>query len=140
MKRLAALALLIPLAACGSPATPAAPADTATQPAAASEAPKEAPKWSVSQQQAIRKAEQYIGMMAFAPPGLIRQLEFEGFTTEEATIAVENLDVDWSEQAAKKAKDYLKMQGFSRDALIQQLEFEGFTAEQAAHGADSVGL
>lgn len=36
--------------------------------------------------------------------GLIEQLEFEGYTTEDATFAVDYLNVDWKEQAEKKPK------------------------------------
>ena len=70
----------------------------------------------------------------------MQQLEYEGFSTSDATYAVDNVEVDWMEQAAQKAEQYLEFQAFSRSGLIDQLEYEGFTAEQAAHGADSVGL
>ena len=95
---------------------------------------------TVSQENALRKAESYLGFQAFSQSGLIKQLEFEGFSTADATFAVDNVTVDWTEQAAKKAENYMEFQAFSRSGLISQLEFEGFTTEQAAHGADAVGL
>lgn len=70
---------------------------------------------------------------------MIDQLEFEGFTTEEATYAVDNCGADWNEQAAKKAQEYLDYSSFSRSELIGQLEFEGFTSAQAEYGVQSVG-
>ena len=96
----------------------------------------------VSQQNAVRKAEDYLDYTAFSRSGLINQLvEFEGFSTEDATFAVDQITVDWNEQAAKKAKDYLDYTAFSRSGLINQLvEFEGFTPEQAEYGVATTGL
>ena len=98
------------------------------------------PALSVAQENAIRKAESYLQFSAFSKSGLIDQLEFEGFSTEEASFAVENIKVDWKEQAADKAQSYLDLSGFSRSGLIEQLEFEGFTTEEATYGVDKVGL
>lgn len=95
---------------------------------------------TVSQKSAIRKAETYLSVSGFSRSGLIDQLEFEKFSTEDATYAVDKLNPDWNEQAARKAKTYLDVSGFSRDGLIQQLEFEGFTSEQAVYGVESVGM
>ena len=71
---------------------------------------------------------------------MINQLEFEGFSTEEATYGADNCGADWNEQAAKKAQSYLEYTSFSRDGLIQQLEYEGFTREQAEYGVSAVGF
>src|SRR5690554_3334046 len=54
-----------------------------------------APAETVSQRNAVRKAEEYLRFMAFSKQGLIEQLEFEGFSTEDATYAVDQIDVDW---------------------------------------------
>jgi hypothetical protein len=62
-------------------------------------------------------------------------LEFENYSTEDATWAVDSLNVDWNEQAAKKAEEYLDYTSFSRQGLVDQLVFEGFTSEQAEYGA-----
>ena len=101
---------------------------------------KKEPNMTASQEQAVRKAEDYLDYTAFSRSGLIKQLEFDEFSTADATFAVDHITVDWNEQAAKKAKDYLDYTSFSRGGLIKQLEFDGFTAEQATHGADSAGL
>jgi len=95
---------------------------------------------TVSQKNAVRKAESYLSMGGFSKKGLIHQLEYEKFSKEDATFAVENVEVDWMEQVEKKANSYQDMSGFSRASLIHQLEYEGFTTEEANHGADSVGL
>ena len=95
---------------------------------------------TLSQKNAVRKAEQYLRTMPFSKSGLIAQLEFEGFSTEDATYAVNKIDVNWKEQAVKKAKSYLDTMAFSRSGLIEQLEFEGFTTEEATYAVDQIGL
>ena len=77
---------------------------------------------------------------AFSYSGLIDQLEYEKFTTEEATYGADNCGADWNEQAAKSAESYLNYTSFSRDGLIDQLEYEGFTHEQAVYGAEANGF
>lgn len=124
-----------PAAAAPAPATEA-PAVVA--PAAPAPAPE--PSMTVSRSNAVRKAEDYLSYMGFSRSGLVDQLEFEGFSTADATFAVDTVSVDWMEQAARKAQSYMDLMGFSRSGLVDQLQFEGFTAEQARHGADSVGL
>ncbi|MCL2437786.1 MAG: Ltp family lipoprotein [Coriobacteriia bacterium] len=101
---------------------------------------EEVPEVTMSQQQAVRSAENYLNFMNFSRSGLIRQLEFEDFSTEDATFAVDSLSVDWNEQAAGSAENYLDFMSFSRDGLIRQLEHEGFTTEQAIYGVSSAGL
>lgn len=88
---------------------------------------------------AIQQAENYLSMMAFSKSGLIEQLEYEGYSTEDAEFAVDNITVDWQEQATLKAKDYLDNMSFSRSGLIEQLIFEGFSEEHANNAADAVG-
>lgn len=136
-KQFAALTLAgLALAGCSSPA----PAPT-TQPTITTEAaPPPVDNTTPGQKNALRKAESYIDTMPFSRAGLIKQLEFNKFSTEDATWAVDHLTVDWKEQAVKKAKSYLESQAFSRDGLIKQLEFNGFTPEEAEHGVSAQGL
>ncbi len=98
------------------------------------------PEMTLAQENAVRKANDYLKFTAFSKTGLADQLEFEGFSSEEATFAVNNIVVDWKEQAAVKAQEYLDLSAFSRSGLIDQLEFEGFTTEEATYGVDKVGL
>jgi hypothetical protein len=100
----------------------------------------EKPSVSISQKNALKKAKSYLSHQAFSYTGLIEQLEYEGYSNEDATYGADNCEADWYEQAEKKAASYLSHQAFSRNGLIEQLEYEGFTPEQATHGADSVGL
>ena len=88
---------------------------------------------------ALEKALSYLNYTSFSRSGLIDQLEYEGFSTEEATYGVDNCGADWNEQAAKKAQSYLDYSSFSRQGLIDQLVFEGFTQEQAEYGVSAVG-
>ncbi len=60
---------------------------------------------TTSQEQAVKKAKSYIDFFAFSRNGLIEQLEFEGFTKEDSTYAVDYLKIDWKEQAEKKKED-----------------------------------
>lgn len=121
-----------------APTTTAAPATTAppTTLAPTTTVPPE----SVSQRNARRQAESYLKFMAFSRSGLINQLEFEGFSVDDATYAVDNVRVDWFQQAAKKAASYLDMMPFSRSGLVDQLLFEGFTQAEAEFGVNSTGL
>lgn len=95
-----------------------------------------------SQENAIQSAESYLRHVGgFSRQSLIEQLEYEGFPTDEATFAVDSLDVDWNEQAYESAESYLEhVGGFSRSGLIEQLEYEGFTREQATYAVDKAGL
>ena len=102
-------------------------------------APTEAPSLTMGQKNALSKAESYLSYMPFSYSGLIKQLEFEEFSTEDATYAADNCGADWKEQAALKAQQYLDYTSFSRNGLIKQLEFEGFTKEQAEYGVNEVG-
>ena len=107
---------------------------------AAAEAEAAAKAGTVSQRNALRQAENYLDFTAFSRTGLIHQLEFEKYSTADATWAVDRVTADWNEQAAKKAKEYLEFTSFSRAGLVDQLIFEGFTPEQAEYGASQTGL
>lgn len=94
---------------------------------------------TMGQLNALDSAKSYLSFTAFSYEGLIDQLEFEGYTTEDATYAAENCGANWNEQALKKAKSYLDSTAFSYTGLIDQLEYEGFTSEQATYGVDQCG-
>lgn len=114
-----------------------ATADKAAADKAAAEAAK--PKQTLGQKNALGKAKSYLSLTAFSHDGLIKQLQFEAFSDEDATYAVDNCGADWNEQAAKKAESYLDLTSFSRSGLIDQLMFEDFTSEQAEYSATAVG-
>lgn len=115
-----------------------AKADAAAK--AAADAAAAAAAGTVSQQNALQKAEDYLGYTAFSRTGLIQQLEFEKYSAADATWAVDRVKVDWNKQAALKAKDYLNFTSFSHAGLVDQLVFDGFTPAQAEYGTSQAGL
>lgn len=52
----------------------------------------------------LKKAQDYLDFTAFSYTGLIDQLEFEGYTYQEALYGVDNCGADWNEQAAKRRR------------------------------------
>ena len=80
-----------------------------------------------------------ISYSAFSYSGLIDQLEYEGYTHEQAVYGTDSCEANWDAEAVEAATKYLKYTSFSRDSLIDQLEFDGFTHEQAVHGVESNG-
>ena len=106
----------------------------------ATPAEPQVPEETTSQANAARSADNYLSFAPFSREGLIKQLEFEGYSTEDATYGVDAQSADWNEQAAKSGENYLEFSPFSRQGLIDQLEFEGYTTEQAEYGATANGL
>ena len=94
---------------------------------------------TIGQNNALKTAKQYIDYSAFSYSGLIAQLEYEGYSKEDAKYGVDNCGADWNEQAVKCAKSYLEYSSFSKKGLIEQLEYEGFTRSQAEYGVSHNG-
>ena len=88
---------------------------------------------------ALASAQNYTDMSGFSRDGLIKQLQFDKYTDEQAAYGADNCGADWNEMAARSAQSYMDMSSFSRQGLIDQLTFDGYTAEQAAYGAKAVG-
>lgn len=94
---------------------------------------------TLGEKNALRSAKDYLELQAFSYDGLVKQLEFEQYSHEEAVYAADNCGADWYEQAAKSAKEYLDFQSFSKKQLIDQLKYEKFTQEQAEYGVAQCG-
>lgn len=104
---------------------------------------------TLSQQNAVKTALNYVDLMAFSKEGLIEQISSEyadGFPREDAEFAVSYLEknklVDWNVEAAQCAQNYLDIMSFSRDGLYQQMTSESgdkFTKEQAEYALSQVG-
>jgi hypothetical protein len=98
------------------------------------------------QQQAVRSAQSYLDFKGFSRQGLIDQLSSEygdQFSVQDATAAVDSLNVDWNAQAVKAAQSYLEFKGFSCQGLIDQLSSpygDQFTVDQASFGARQAGV
>ena len=101
--------------------------------------PAPMPKTTIGQDNALSAAKTYLAMMAFSYKGLIKQLEYEQYSHEDAVYGADNCGADWNEQAAKAAKQYMELMAFSRASLIEQLEYDGFTPEQVEFGVNAVG-
>ncbi|MCR2824063.1 Ltp family lipoprotein [Microbacterium sp. zg.Y909] len=114
-----------------------AEAEPGTEITVTAEAPK--PVYTLAQQNAIRKAQSYLELTGFSRAGLIGQLEYEGFSTEEATFGADNAGADWNAEAAEKAASYLELSSFSRQSLYDQLAYEGFTDAEIQFGLAAVG-
>lgn len=94
---------------------------------------------TLGEKNALNSAKNYLSIMPFSKQGLIKQLEYEGYSEKEAQYGANNCGANWNEQASKMAKQYLDMMSFSKSGLIEQLKYEGFTTSQAEYGAKSVG-
>src|SRR5664279_4584558 len=88
------------------------------------------------QSNAVRAAKSYLSLTAFSRKGLVEQLKVgDGYTTAQATYAVNHIRVNYNAQAVKAAKSYLHLTSFSRSGLIEQLEIgDGYTVAQATYG------
>ncbi len=101
---------------------------------------------TVSEQNAVADAKQYLETSAFSKQGLIDQLDSSagsGFSVSDATTAVDSLNVNWDSEAVQSAKQYLQTSAFSCQGMIQQLSSSAgsqFTQSQAQYGATKVGL
>lgn len=145
----AAILALIALGSIGNngnkPAPPPSNSATATKTAdpvpMTTEPTIDKPNFTPGQDNAIAKAKNYLGFAAFSKDGLIKQLEYDQFSTPDATFAVEQIEaeggVDWNAQAVKKAENYLGFSSFSLSGLVDQLKYDGFTPEQAEYGANT---
>ena len=97
------------------------------------------PAAAAAEDDAVSKAKSYTKYMGFSRDGLVDQLEFDGFSHEDAEYGADNCGADWNKMAVKKAESYTGFMGFSRDGLVDQLEFDQFTKEEAEYGADNCG-
>lgn len=100
---------------------------------------KEETSTTTGQDNALKSAKEYLKASAFSYSGLVEQLKYEGFSTDEATYAVDNCGADWNEQATQAAQDYLDVMSFSRSELIDQLVYDGFSKDQAEYGVSAAG-
>ena len=111
-----------------TPSTTTSPTPVTTQPSTSE---------TVSQANARAEAASYLRYSNFSRSGLINQLEYEGYSTEDATYGVDAQNADWFAQAVGEADSYLRYSNFSRSGLINQLEYEGFSEAEAIHGVDA---
>ena len=92
---------------------------------------------TIGERNALSQAKSYLEYSSFSASGLIEQLEYEGYTTEEAQYAVANCNADWNEQALNKALSYLEFSSFSYSGLHEQLTYEGFLPAEVQYAVDN---
>ena len=88
---------------------------------------------------ALGDAKDYLDYSGFSEKSLKEQLEYEGYSSDEITYAIENCGADWKAECAETAQQYLDYSHFSRQELREQLEYEGFTNEQIDYALTAVG-
>lgn len=93
-----------------------------------------------NQQKALDKANEYVDTLPLSREGLIKQLEYDGYTTDVATYAADNCSANWNKEAKEMAEQYMDSTTYTYKDMVQQLETEGFTKKQAKFGAKAVGL
>lgn len=93
-----------------------------------------------NQQKALDKANEYVDTLPLSRDGLIKQLEYDGYTTDVATYAADNCSANWNKEAKEMAEQYMDSTTYTYKDMVQQLETEGFTKDQAKFGAKAVGL
>jgi hypothetical protein len=86
-------------------------------------------------QNALAKAKTYSDSMHMSKQGIYKQLTStaEGFDSEAAQYAIDNLEADYNANALAKAKTYSDSMHMSSDAIRTQLtsDAEGFTDAEA---------
>jgi hypothetical protein len=120
---------------------PGTPAPSTPSPAPSTPAAPSTPTMTVSQQQAVSAAQQYLASgQGFSYQGLLQQLTSSygnGFSQSDAKFAINYVSpVNWDQQAVEAAKGYLAEGGFSQSSLLQQLTSSygsGFTETQAEY-------
>jgi hypothetical protein len=131
-------------AASAAPATTPLPTTT-TAPAPTTTTAPPKPQLTQQQQSALTAAKQYLSTSAFSQQGLIDQLDSSagtGYSVTDATVAVNSLNVNWTQEAVKSAKQYMQQSPFSCQDLITQLDSSAgtqYTAAQATYGAHQAG-
>ena len=148
---LAIIVIIIATAACGSTKSTSSTSSAASANTSASSSPTTSAtptsNLTLSQQNAVKAAQNYLSISGFSKQGLIDQLSSpagDKYPVHDATVAVNSLQhVDWNAEAVKSAKEYMSTSSFSCQGLIQQLSSSAgskYTAAQATYAATKVGL
>ena len=100
--------------------------------------PKDA---SEKEKEIIKTAQGYVTSSHMSYDGIVKQLEYEGYSYDEATYGAEYCGADWKEQAVKAAKSYMSIfPEFTKDKLVEQLEHDGFSNENAIYACDNCDI
>ncbi len=83
-----------------------------------------------NQKRAISAAKSYLEYSPMSSRELIKQLELEEFSHEDAAYGVEHADINWNDQASRSAVLFIEFANPSTEELKKQLEYEGFTSNE----------
>ena len=84
---------------------------------------------------ALKEAKRYFKTFSFSYYGLIKRLEKNGYSHEDAIYAANYCGANWNEQVVKTAKNYLHFEACSYNKLLDDLILiEKFTYDQAVYG------
>lgn len=97
-------------------------------------------RYSTAQLKAQSIAQSSITSQPFSRANLIDHLLSLDFTSEDAELAIDCLDIDWEGQARRTANNLLLEQPFSRDGLIAQLTNYRFNTSDATSAVDSLDV
>ena len=89
---------------------------------------------------AVRSAISYCLYSHLSYDGVIRQLEFEKYTPEEAKFAADHCGADWDEICEKATRTNLVYQGCSLESLRKYLSYDGFTEEQIMRATEDLDI
>ncbi len=109
--------------ASGPVKVPASASPTTAPPTTAP--PVTTPPLTQQQKSAVAAAKEYLATSPFSQQGLIDQLDTsagDGYSVNDATVAVDSLTVNWNAEAVQAAKAYLQTSPFLCSDLIQQLD------------------
>ncbi len=113
--------------------------EPATEPEVVEEAEDDVP---MEYKSALNKAESYANSMHMSKQAVFDQLTSEygeGFSTEAAEYAIENMEADFKANALEKANSYQENMSMSPDAIRDQLTSEHgeqFTQEEADYAME----
>jgi len=114
-----------------TPGTPTAPATPSPGPSPTETADPGLPDVTAVAREAIRSR-------ALSRDGLISELEFRGYTSEQAETAADAIGADWNAEATEAAQGYVDSTAFSEQLLITQVTYDGFTPDEARYGVAHV--
>ena len=86
-------------------------------------------------EQAQRCAARYLAVIPMSRADLISQLEFEGFTSEQARDAVDTCGADWMANALAAARG--ESPDLSDEELREVLEYDEFTEEEIQYALEN---
>lgn len=93
---------------------------------------------TLTQENALARAKTYVSVMGISKKELVRQLELEGYSAEDASFAAINCGANYEFEALEKAESLLSIVELSKKGLAEQLEIEGFEKNEINFALDAI--